>query len=233
MLFISSKIHLNATDVSLSRCINRRHAFDVHRVRSRSRCPNPVQELQRQGWAGHDPPDRSHARALFLDGYVYALSASLGQRMQRYSLVSHHHGWTSNRAVQLGILRSHQTAGADSVTVGSQVYKGSSSPGPLHTMILSFPVLSPACTGFPPLDVATEIRMASPSDTIVIADDEEFLSLEPGSSRPQRALRRDYSYRDFESMIIESVNADANPTPSRKRRRTETKEPSALVPVTH
>jgi hypothetical protein len=25
-----------------------RHAFDVHHVRSRKRCPNPVQELQRQ-----------------------------------------------------------------------------------------------------------------------------------------------------------------------------------------
>lgn len=70
--------------------------------------------------------------------------------------------------------------------------------------------------------------MASSFDTIVIADDEEFPSLEPGSSRPQRAPRRDYSYRDFESMIIESVNAEADPTPSRKRRRTETKEPSAL-----
>lgn len=75
--------------------------------------------------------------------------------------------------------------------------------------------------------------MASSFDTIVIADDEEFPSLEPGSSRPQRAPRRDYSYRDFESMIIESVNAEADPTPSRKRRRTETKEPSALVPVPH
>ncbi|KAJ5981934.1 hypothetical protein N7451_012034 [Penicillium sp. IBT 35674x] len=60
--------------------------------------------------------------------------------------------------------------------------------------------------------------MASPSDTIVIADEED----EPGSSRPQRAPRRDYSYRDFE----------ADMTPPRKRRRTK-KEPSALVPVPH
>ena len=33
----------------LHRMAFQRHAFDVHRVRSRWRCPNPVQELQRQG----------------------------------------------------------------------------------------------------------------------------------------------------------------------------------------
>ncbi|KAJ5284892.1 hypothetical protein N7524_000198 [Penicillium chrysogenum] len=49
--------------------------------------------------------------------------------------------------------------------------------------------------------------MASPSDTIVIVDDEIFQSFEPGDSRPRRGPRRDYRYRDFESMIIES-NAD-------------------------
>ena len=75
--------------------------------------------------------------------------------------------------------------------------------------------------------------MASPSDTIVVADDEEFPIIEPGSSRPQRAPCRDYSYREFESMIIESVTAEADTTPSRKRRRTETKDPSTLVPVPH
>ncbi|KAJ5318556.1 hypothetical protein N7476_004976, partial [Penicillium atrosanguineum] len=70
--------------------------------------------------------------------------------------------------------------------------------------------------------------MAIPSNTIVIADDEELPRLEPGRLRPQRASRRDYSYQDFESIIIESVNAEADTTPSRKRRGTETKEPSAL-----
>ena len=69
--------------------------------------------------------------------------------------------------------------------------------------------------------------MASPSDTIVITDDEELSSLE-ARSRPRRAPRRDYSYRDFESMIVEDEM-----TPSRKRKRTETKEPSALVLVPH
>lgn len=75
--------------------------------------------------------------------------------------------------------------------------------------------------------------MASPSDTIIITDDEELPSLEPGSSRPRRAPRRDYSYRDFESMIVESVADETDTTPSRKRKRTETKEPSTLVPVPH
>jgi hypothetical protein len=32
-----------------------RHTFDVHHMRSRKRCPNPVQELQRQEHAGQDP----------------------------------------------------------------------------------------------------------------------------------------------------------------------------------
>jgi hypothetical protein len=75
--------------------------------------------------------------------------------------------------------------------------------------------------------------MASPSNTIIIADDEEFAGLEAGSSRPRRAPRRDYSYRDFESMIVEAVDGETDTTPSRKRKRTETKEPSALVPVPH
>ncbi|KAJ5117394.1 hypothetical protein N7448_011026 [Penicillium atrosanguineum] len=75
--------------------------------------------------------------------------------------------------------------------------------------------------------------MAIPSNTIVIADDEELPRLEPGSLRPQRAPRRNYSYQDFESIIIESVNAEADTTPSRKRRGTETKEPSVLVPIPH
>lgn len=75
--------------------------------------------------------------------------------------------------------------------------------------------------------------MAGPSDTIIITDDEELPSLEPGSSRPRRAPRRDYSYREFENMIIEAVNDETETTPSRKRERTETKEPSSLVLVPH
>ncbi|KAJ5456084.1 uncharacterized protein N7458_004348 [Penicillium daleae] len=74
--------------------------------------------------------------------------------------------------------------------------------------------------------------MASHSNAIIIPDDEEPC-LEPGSSRPRRFPRRDYSYRDFESMIVEAVDDEADTTPSRKRKRTETKEPSTLVPVPH
>jgi hypothetical protein len=73
--------------------------------------------------------------------------------------------------------------------------------------------------------------MASPSDTIVIlVDDEEFQTLEPGGSRPRRGPRRDYRYRDFESMILESNDDEADTTPSRKRKRIETKELS-MVPI--
>jgi hypothetical protein len=68
--------------------------------------------------------------------------------------------------------------------------------------------------------------MSSPSDTIIITDDEELPSLEASSSRPRTASRRDYSYRDFEA-----VNNAADTTP-RKRKRTET-EPSTLVLVPH
>jgi hypothetical protein len=133
--------------------------------------------------------------------------------------------------MQLGV---QLLAGADSATVASQVYKGPSSPSRLYALVFTFPSPKPACTRcLPPLSVATKITMANPSNTIVIADDEEFPRLEPGSSRPQRVPRRDYTYRHFENMIIESVNAEANTTPSRKRRRTETKESSALVPVPH
>jgi hypothetical protein len=81
------------------------------------------------------------------------------------------------------------------------------------------------------MSVATKITMANPSNPIIIADDEELPSLEPGSSRPRRVPRRDYSYRDFESMVGEAVDEEADTTPSRKRKRTETKEPSTLVPV--
>jgi hypothetical protein len=75
--------------------------------------------------------------------------------------------------------------------------------------------------------------MTSPSDTIVITDDEELPSLELGSSRPRRAPRRDYSYREFEDMIVDGVDDETETTQSRKRKRTKTKEPSALVPVPH
>ncbi|KAJ5793399.1 uncharacterized protein N7503_009377 [Penicillium pulvis] len=73
--------------------------------------------------------------------------------------------------------------------------------------------------------------MISPSDTIVIADDEEVLMLKPDSSRPQRAPRRDYSYREFKSIFIELINAQADMTLSRKHRRTKAKEPSTLDDV--
>lgn len=73
--------------------------------------------------------------------------------------------------------------------------------------------------------------MASHSNAIIIADDEELSSLKLCSSRLRRASRRDYSYRDFESMIVKVVEDEANTTLSRKRKRTETKEPSALVLV--
>jgi hypothetical protein len=73
--------------------------------------------------------------------------------------------------------------------------------------------------------------MVSLSDTIIITDDEELLSLELGSSRPRRAPCRDYSYRNFENIIVEVVDDETETTLSRKRKRTETKEPSALVLV--
>ncbi|KAJ5960722.1 uncharacterized protein N7479_007872, partial [Penicillium vulpinum] len=69
----------------------------------------------------------------------------------------------------------------------------------------------------------------SPSDTIIITDNEELLSLELGSSRPRRAPRCDYSYRDFESIIVESVANKTDTTLSRKYKRTETKELSTLT----
>lgn len=75
--------------------------------------------------------------------------------------------------------------------------------------------------------------MASPSNTIIIADDEELLSLEPDSSRPRKAPRRDYSYRDFESMIIGVIDSETDTILSRKRKRAETREPSTLVLVPH
>jgi hypothetical protein len=73
--------------------------------------------------------------------------------------------------------------------------------------------------------------MANPSNTIIITDDEELSSREPGSSRPLRVPRRDYSYGDFESTISEAVNKEADTAPSRKRKRTATMEPSTLVLV--
>lgn len=74
--------------------------------------------------------------------------------------------------------------------------------------------------------------MASPADTIIITDDEELPGHETSSPRPQRAPRRDYSYRDFESMIVDAVEGEVDMTP-RKRKRTEMKESSALVLVPH
>jgi hypothetical protein len=73
--------------------------------------------------------------------------------------------------------------------------------------------------------------MVSPSNTIIIADDNKFVGLELGSLRPRRVPRRDYSYRNFESIIVEVVDGETDKTLSRKRKRTETKELSALVLV--
>ncbi|CAG8902302.1 unnamed protein product [Penicillium egyptiacum] len=69
--------------------------------------------------------------------------------------------------------------------------------------------------------------MASHSNTIIIADDEELPSLQPGGSRPRGGPRCDYSYREFEHMFGETDD-ETDTTPSRKRKRTEMKEPSAL-----
>ncbi|CAG8908533.1 unnamed protein product [Penicillium egyptiacum] len=68
--------------------------------------------------------------------------------------------------------------------------------------------------------------MASHSDTIIIADDERLPNPEPGTSRPQRGPRRDYSYPDFERVVFSDDAADT--APSRKRKRTETEESSTL-----
>jgi hypothetical protein len=169
------------------------------------------------------------------DNYRYTLSACRGSACNAIALFHHSHGLTSDRAMHLRILRSHEVQlfpGAESITLGYQVYKGPPSPSWLHALIFSFHLPRPASIDFPPLSVTTKIKMASPSDTIVITDDEELPSLEPGSSRPRRAPRRDYSYREFENMIVKAVD-ETETTPSRKRKRTETKEPSALVPVFH
>ncbi|KAK9547576.1 hypothetical protein V6Z79_010276 [Aspergillus fumigatus] len=61
--------------------------------------------------------------------------------------------------------------------------------------------------------------MSSPSDTIIITDDEELPSLEAVSPRP--------SYREFESMVLKAVDNEVDAILSRKRKRTET-ESSAL-----
>ena len=79
--------------------------------------------------------------------------------------------------------------------------------------------------------MATKIIIGSHSNTIVIADDEEVPIVEPHSSRVRKTPRRDYSYREFERMIAESVDDETETTLSRKRKRTEAKEPSSLVRV--
>ncbi|KAJ5768141.1 hypothetical protein N7533_000724 [Penicillium manginii] len=75
--------------------------------------------------------------------------------------------------------------------------------------------------------------MTSPSDTILIDDEEESTSLEPGSSRLRTGARPDYSYQKFENMIDALVDKEGDTTPSRKRRRTETDETSVFVSVSH
>ncbi|KAJ5517491.1 hypothetical protein N7527_009051 [Penicillium freii] len=60
--------------------------------------------------------------------------------------------------------------------------------------------------------------MASHSNTIIIADDVELPNPQPGSSRPRRAPRCNYSYEDSESMFIDAADDE---TRSRKRKRTE------------
>lgn len=67
--------------------------------------------------------------------------------------------------------------------------------------------------------------MASPSDTILITDDEGLPTPEPGGSRLRQGPRRDYSYPDFESMVFGNDGTE----PSRKRKRTETEESPNLV----
>jgi hypothetical protein len=74
--------------------------------------------------------------------------------------------------------------------------------------------------------VITGERMLSYLNTIIIADEEELLGLKLGSSRLRYVPRRDYSYPDFKS--IEFSDDTADPTLSRKRKRTE-KESLTLV----
>ena len=84
-----------------------------------------------------------------------------------------------------------------------------------------------------PLSVKTTASMPSPSETPIIIDDEELPGLEADILRTRRAPRRDYSYRDFENMIVDAVDNETDTTSSRKRKRTGTKKASALVPVPH
>lgn len=73
--------------------------------------------------------------------------------------------------------------------------------------------------------------MASHRDTIVIPDDEEVPSVEPRSSRFRKTPRHDYSYQNFQKMVAELVDDEAETTTSRKRKRTEMRESSKLVRV--
>ncbi|KAJ5291443.1 hypothetical protein N7478_000694 [Penicillium angulare] len=71
--------------------------------------------------------------------------------------------------------------------------------------------------------------MASPSDTIIITDDEELPRTEPGGSRaPRRAPRCDYTYSDYEKLFNESIDATST-NPPRKRRRTTIDGTSSIV----
>lgn len=67
--------------------------------------------------------------------------------------------------------------------------------------------------------MTTGETMSSQSNAIIVADEEELPDLELGSSRLRHVPRRDYSYPDFERMEFGDDAAD--PTPSRKRKRTE------------
>ena len=100
------------------------------------------------------------------DKYRYTLSACRGSACNAIALFHHYHGLTSNRAMHLRILRSHEVQlfpGVESITLGYQVYKGPPSPSWVHALIFPFRLPRPASIDFPPLSVTTKIKMASPT----------------------------------------------------------------------
>lgn len=118
------------------------------------------------------------------------------------------------------------TPRAYSMAVGPWVFKGRPSPSWWYSFIFLF-LPSPGHT-IPLCNLRdTESTMASSQIAIIIPDDEEALGLEQGRSRPQRAPRRDYSYRGWEdtmddAAVSDDATDDVTISPARKRKRNMT-----------
>lgn len=71
--------------------------------------------------------------------------------------------------------------------------------------------------------------MGSNPNPIVIVDDEESHNVDRRSLRPQRAPRRDYSYREIERLFASSADDESHIDPSHKRKRVGGNDQSSLV----